>query len=175
MRLGNILPRAEALILLPVVVVCVATLSSSVLAQSMPSGAPKSYKIQVPGTQQWVDTNIDLRGGAKIRFTATGNITYPAGDHSYESKTHTVGTFGPDGLPRGFADLLHGYAVSGAGHGALIGRIGSAVYAQAFLVGTNKEYAVPVSGRLFLGLTKVRRMLPLPQGNLKSQSTYFRK
>ncbi|HKF00745.1 MAG TPA: LssY C-terminal domain-containing protein [Candidatus Sulfotelmatobacter sp.] len=154
MRLGNILPRAEALILLPVVVVCVATLSSSVLAQSMPSGAPKSYKIQVPGTQQWVDTNIDLRGGAKIRFTATGNITYPAGDQSYESKTHTVGTFGPDGLPRGFADLLHGYAVSGAGHGALIGRIGSADYAQAFLVGTNKEYAVPVSGRLFLGLNE---------------------
>src|SRR5690348_2968783 len=154
MRLGNILPRAEALILLPVVVVCIAILSSAVLAQSTPSGAPKSYKIQVPGTQQWVDTKIDLRGGAKLRFTATGNITYPAGDQSYESKTHTSGTFGPDGLPRGFADLLHGYAVGGAGHGALIGRIGSADYAQAFLIGASKEYDIPVSGRLFLGFNE---------------------
>jgi len=124
------------------------------LAQSTTSGTPKSYKIEVPGTQQWVDTKIDLRGGAKIRFTATGNITYPAGDQSYESKTHTSGTFGPDGLPRGFADLLHGYAVSGGGHGALIGRIGSADYAQGFLVGASKEYDVPVSGRLFLGLNE---------------------
>jgi len=124
------------------------------LAQSATSGTTKSHQIEVPGGQQWVDTKIDLRGGAKIRFTATGNITYPAGDQSYESKTHTAGTFGPDGLPRGFADLLHGYAVGSAGHGALIGRIGSADYAQAFLIGAGKGYDVPVSGRLFLGLNE---------------------
>lgn len=154
MRLGNALPAVKALALCSIAIVWAVTLSSFVFAQSTASGTPKSYKIEVPGTQQWVDTKIDLRGSAKIRFTATGNITYPAGDQSYESKTHTSGTFGPDGLPRGFADLLHGYAVGGAGHGALIGRIGSADYAQAFLVGTGKEYSVPVSGRLFLGLNE---------------------
>src|SRR5579864_7533558 len=154
MRLGDVLPKAKALVLLSVAVVWAVIPSTAVLAQSTPSGAPKSYKIEVPGTQQWVDTKIDLRGGAKIRFNASGNITYPAGDQSYESKTHTAGTFGPDGLPRGFADLLHGYAVGSAGHGALIGRIGSADYAQAFLVGASKEYEVPVSGRLFLGLNE---------------------
>jgi LssY C-terminus len=113
----------------------------------------KSLNIQVPAGKEWVDTNIDLRGGAKLRFTATGQITYPA-DQSYEGRTHTSGTFGPDGLPRGFADLIHEYAVSGAGHGALIGRIGSESYSQAFLIGANKEYDVPVAGRLFLGINQ---------------------
>jgi hypothetical protein len=65
-----------------------------------------------------------------------------------------VGTFGPDGLPRGWADLIHQYAVKDAGHGALIGRIGSDAYAQPFLVGASKEYDVPVAGRLFLGINQ---------------------
>ena len=109
--------------------------------------------IEIPGTKQWVDTNIDVRGGTRLRFTATGQITYPA-DQSYEGKLRTAGSFGPDGLPRGFADLVHGYAVASAGHGALIGRIGSEDYAQAFLIGGSKEYEVPVSGRLFLGINQ---------------------
>lgn len=65
-----------------------------------------------------------------------------------------MGTFGPDGLPRGFADLIHQYAVRDAGHGALVGRIGSDTYAQAFLVDASKEYVVPVAGRLFLGINQ---------------------
>jgi len=122
---------------------------------SFGQAANKSYKIQVPANKQWVDTNIDLRGGAKLKFTATGQATYPAGDpSSYEAKTHTVGTFGPDGLARGFADLLHAYAVGNASHGALIGRVGSADYAQAFAIGAGKEFDVPVTGRLFLGLNQ---------------------
>src|SRR5579863_1604131 len=112
-----------------------------------------SFKIEVPGTKQWVDTGIDVRGGAKLRFTATGQITYPA-DQSYGGKLKTAGTFGPDGLPRGFADLVHSYAVGNAGHGALIGRVGAEAYSQAFLVGANKEYEVPVAGRLFLGINE---------------------
>src|SRR5271170_5506513 len=73
----------------------------------------KSYEIDVPATKEWVDTNIDVHGGAKLRFTATGKITYPA-DDSYNGKSRTLGTFGPDGLERGFADLLHQYAVNNA-------------------------------------------------------------
>ena len=117
------------------------------------SGGAKSYKIEIPGTKQWVDTNINLRGGAKLRFTATGQITYPA-DQSRVGKLHTQGTFGPDGLPRGFADLIHNYAVTSAGHGALIGRLGSEDYAQPFLIGASTEYDVPVAGRLFLGINQ---------------------
>ena len=120
---------------------------------SAQGGGNKSFEIDVPGTKVWVDTNIDVRGGAKLRFTATGKITYPP-DTSYTGKSRTVGTFGPDGLPRGWADLIHQYAVKDAGHGALIGRIGSDPYAQPFLVGASKEYDVPVAGRLFLGINQ---------------------
>jgi hypothetical protein len=107
----------------------------------------------VPATKEWLDTNIDVRGGAKLRFTATGQITYPP-DSSYAGKSKTLGTFGPNGLPRGWADLIHQYAVKDAGHGALIGRIGSDEYAQAFLIGESKVYDVPVAGRLFVGLNQ---------------------
>jgi hypothetical protein len=113
----------------------------------------KSYEIDVPGTKEWVDTNIDVHGGAKLRFTATGKITYPP-DESYTGKSRTLGTFGPDGLARGWADMIHQYAVNNAGHGALIGRIGSDSYGQAFLLGASKEYDVPVAGRLVLGINQ---------------------
>lgn len=113
----------------------------------------KAVEVEIPATKEWVDTKIDVRGGAKLRCTATGQITYPA-DQSYAGKTRTQGTFGPDGLSRGFADLLHQYAVKDAGHGALIGRIGSESYAQAFLIGASKDYEVPVAGRLYLGINQ---------------------
>jgi hypothetical protein len=113
----------------------------------------KSYEIDVPATKEWVDTNIDLHGGAKVRFTATGSITYPP-DTSYSGRERTLGTFGPDGLPRNWADLIHQYAVGTAGHGALIGRVGSEAYTQAFLIGASKEYLLPVAGRLQLGLNQ---------------------
>lgn len=137
------------------VVLILSCLAGFLIAPPSVGQAVKSYKVEILGNKTWADTNILVRGGAKLRFTATGQITYPAGDDSsYASKTHTFGTFGPNGLARGFADLLHEYAVDDAGHGALIGRIGSADYAQAFAVGASKEFDVPVAGRLFLGLNE---------------------
>ena len=132
-----------------------AVMCTAAQSQTAPAKATsiKAYEIDVHGTTEWVDTNIDVRGGAKLRFTATGQITYPA-DQSYSGRSRTLGTFGPDGLPRGFADLIHQYAVGDAGHGALIGRIGSNTYGEAFLVGASKEYVVPVAGRLFLGINQ---------------------
>jgi hypothetical protein len=126
----------------------------------------QSHKIEVSPSKGWVDTNIDVRGGAKLRFTASGQITYPA-DQSYSGKLRTAGTFGPDGLPRGFADLVHQYAVGSAGHGALIGRIGSESYAQAFLVGASKEYDVPVSGRLYLGINQSEQDASVATGSFE--------
>lgn len=131
----------------------VLAIGSVASATSAKAPAGKSYTIEVPGAKEWVDTNIDLNGGAKLRITAGGQITYPA-DESYTGKLKTAGSFGPDGLARGFADLIHQYAVTSAGHGALIGRIGTADYSQPFLVGASKEYDVPVAGRLFLGINQ---------------------
>jgi hypothetical protein len=126
---------------------------SSIGVATAQTSSPKSFNVEITGTKQWVDTNIDVRGGAKLRFTATGQVTYPA-DQSFSGRARTVGTFGPDGLKRGFADLIHQYAVGDAGHGALIGRIGSESFAQAFLIGASKEYDLPVAGRLFLGINQ---------------------
>ena len=109
----------------------------------------RSYKVDVPGTKEWSETNITVREGAKLRFTATGNITYPPAGRS-----STSGTFGPAGLSRGWADLVHQYPVRDAGHGALIGRIGSEAYSLPFLIGESREYEVPVAGKLFLGINE---------------------
>ena len=131
------------------------------------AGTNKSSSVEVPGNKQWVDSKVDVRSGAKLRFTATGQITYPATDQSLSGKSRTVGAFGPDGLPRGFADLIHQYAVSSAGHGALIGRIGSEAYSQAFLVGASKEFEIPVSGRLYLGLNQSEKDAAVATGSFE--------
>jgi len=133
---------------------CLGSQEAQAPAVAQPNAASKrSYQVNVPGTKQWVDTNINVRGGAKLRFTATGTMTYPRNE-SYAGKLRTSGSFGPAGLARGFADLVHQYAVTDAGHGALVGRIGSGDYAQAFLIGESKEYHVPVAGRLYLGINQ---------------------
>ena len=139
------------------------TLAQSQAASSTAAVAhQKSYELDIEASKQWVDTNIDLRVGEKLSITSTGQITYPA---SQSSKTQTPQTFGPDGLARGWKDLIHAYAVSDAGHGALIGRLGSDDAAQAFLVGANKEYTAPVAGRLFVGINQSMKDAEGAQGN----------
>jgi len=128
--------------------VVAASTSSPATAQTS-SASVTSYQIDVDASKQWVDTKIDLRAGEKLRLTATGTITYPA------DKKHPDGrTFGPDGLPRGFADLVRDYDVSNAGHGSLIGRLGDDNVAQPFALGASMDYEAPVAGRLFLGINQ---------------------
>ena len=105
-----------------------------------------SYMIEVSGSKQWMDTNIDLRGGEKLQITAKGTITYAKGNH-----------FGPAGIPRSLADVIHEYAVPNGGHGELIGRLGSGDAAAAFEVGASATYTAPVAGRLFLGINQSMR------------------
>jgi LssY C-terminus len=118
--------------------------------QTAPSTG-NSQELNVDATKQWVDTGMDLHASAKLQFTVTGSITYPANP---SSKSSTTQSFGPDGLARGWRDLLHQYPVSDAGHGALIGRLGSGDAAQPFLIGSTKEFQAPVGGRLFLGINQ---------------------
>lgn len=127
-----------------------------------PPAAKSFYEFDVEASKQWVDTNIDLRAAEKLRFTATGTISYPA---SASSKSQTPQTFGPDGLSRSFRDLLHQYAVPDSGHGALIARLGSGEAAQPFLVGASKEFQAPVGGRLFLGLNQSLNDASIAQGS----------
>ena len=145
---------------------CVAALAhtqSQQSASTATSTSPsKSYEIDIDAAKQWVDTNIDLRTGEKIRFTATGTITYPAGQSS-KSKEHS---FGPDGLSRSFGDLIHQYAVPDAGHGALIGRLGAVdAGGQPFLVGASSDFEAPVANRLFLGINQSQKDGESAQGS----------
>jgi hypothetical protein len=121
-----------------------------------------AYQFDVDATKQWIDTKLDLRQGEKLRFTATGTITYPA------DKKHPDGrTFGPAGLARGFEDLIHEYALPDSGHGALIARLGSDDGAQAFAVGKTLEYEAPVGGRLFLGINQSLKDAGTAKGNFQ--------
>jgi LssY C-terminus len=133
--------------------------------QSASPGAPSSNatpsQIAVDGSKEWIDTNIDLAAGEKVRFTASGEITYPQQGKSKERK------FGPDGLPRGFSDVIHQYAVGDAGHGALIGRLGAADAGQPFLVGASKEFVAPIAGRLFLGINQNQKDAAEGQGSFQ--------
>jgi hypothetical protein len=139
----------------------IAVSAHSAKAQSSPASVT-SYQIDLDAAKQWVDTKIDLRAGEKLRLTATGAITYPA------DKKHPDGrTFGPDGLPRGFGDLIHEYAVSNAGHGSLIARLGDDDVAQPFAVGASTEYEAPVAGRLFLGINQSLRDAEGSKGNFQ--------
>jgi hypothetical protein len=128
-----------------------ASTASPVPLQSSPTSVT-SYQIYLDAAQQWVDTKIDLRAEEKLRLTAAGTITYPA------DKKHPDGrTFGPEGLVRGFGDLIHEYAVSNAGHGSLVARLGDDDVAQPFAVGASSDYEAPVAGRLFLGINQSLR------------------
>ena len=123
-------------------------LTTSPAAEETTSGASphkSSYSVEVAGTKQWVDTNIDLRRCEKLQITAGGTITY-----SDAKKNH----FGPAGIPRSFADLIHQYAVPNGSHGELIGRLGSGDAAEPFEVGASSTYTAPVAGRLFLGINQ---------------------
>lgn len=105
-------------------------------------------EIEVPASQPWTDTGIDVRPGDALLVTAEGALQLP-GER----------TCGPDGHPRGFRDLLKAYPSNDAGLGALIGRIGSSDAAQPFLVGASKEIKVRRNGRLFLGINRQNESL----------------
>jgi hypothetical protein len=101
-----------------------------------------NYRVQVVGKQQWTDTNIDLLSGDKVELAGTGQLSLIG--HSCS----------PDGLARGWADLISSLPVNGTGKCALIGRIGDADHAVPFAIGSKKEIDVRRAGRLFLGVNQ---------------------
>jgi len=116
-----------------------------------------SYTVQVDGTKEWTDTKIDVRGGEKLKISADGTITY----------TDKNKSFGPTGIPRGFADLIHQYAVPNGGHGELIGRLGSGNTGEAFEIGNGITFTAPVAERLFLGINQSLKDAATATGNFQ--------
>jgi hypothetical protein len=126
-------------------------LSAQLVRQDTPSPAAPpvgkqrtSQEVQISGDQLWSDTGIDVQPGEHIVVTATGKLRYA------DAKEDN----GPDGIPRGFKDLLRILPFNGAGRGALIGRVGDAEIAQPFLLGANRNVVAPVAGRLAVGINQ---------------------
>jgi hypothetical protein len=103
-----------------------------------------AQEIQLTGEQLWSDTGIDVQPGEHIVVAASGKIRYA------DAKEDN----GPEGLPRGFKDLLRILPFNGAGRGALIGRVGDADVAQPFLLGERTDVVAPVGGRLSIGINQ---------------------
>jgi len=104
--------------------------------------SPKT--IEVGADKDWVDTGLDVAAGDVMRFEATGTLQYA---NAREAAT-------PDGLARGWRDLVRALPLNDAGRGALIGRVGSGDGARPFLIGTKKDVTMPVAGRLWLGINQ---------------------
>jgi len=105
-------------------------------------------EIDVKADQVWTDTGIDLKTGDALTITATGTVTYK-GSKGAQQPT------GPDGLKRGWMDLVMQFPVNEAGRGALIGRFGDNPAARAFLIGAHIQRTAPIAGRLFLGVNQM--------------------
>jgi len=92
----------------------------------------------------WVDTGVDLKPGDTSRITASGQLQY----------TDARQANGPEGLSRGFMDVIRNMPMNNAGRGAVIGRIGSSDAARPFLIGAEYSGQARIEGRLFIAINQ---------------------
>jgi hypothetical protein len=99
-----------------------------------------SYSFKVEGGD-WTDTGVMVTPSDHLNFTATGNLSLGDGR-----------SVPPDGVTRGWKDLVRSYPLNSANSGALIGRIGKEDAAVPFLIGASKDMDVSATGNLYLRL-----------------------
>ena len=104
----------------------------------------QSHELDLQPGGGWVDTGIDLQPGDRVHITATGQLQYATAKQAN----------GPEGLPRGFADLVRVMQVNDAGRGAVVARIGSNAADRPFLVGAEKSAQAYIAGRLFVAINQ---------------------
>jgi hypothetical protein len=106
---------------------------------------PRELTVNVPGTSRGTDTNIEVRAGDQITFTASGSVI--AG--------RRTGQVGPEGgRNTGFGAVVSTKPVPTAGPGALIGylRLADGQTTQPFLIGTQLTFTATADGRLILAI-----------------------
>src|SRR5258708_9428505 len=96
-----------------------------------------SQEVQLTGQEAWIDPGIDVQAGEHALVTASGKLRYA------DAKDDN----GPDGLPRGFKDLLRVLPYNEGGRGALIGLIGDKDVARPCIIGARRDAVAPVSAR----------------------------
>jgi LssY C-terminus len=87
---------------------------------------------------EWMDTGVVLGAGETANFMATGSFTLA------DTRVAT-----PDGLERGWKDLLRQFPLNQAKVGALIGRVSDMGASVPFSIGANGRVAMPTSGKLY--------------------------
>jgi LssY C-terminus len=133
---GSRLLQAQAAAAHPPVEVIQATAPDS----SVLKARKGSYSFTVE-SGDWTDTGVEVTPADQLNFTATGNLTLADGRQAP-----------PDGLARGWKDLIRAFPLNSANSGALIGRIGNGDAAVPFLIGASKEVDVAATGHLYLRL-----------------------
>ncbi len=104
----------------------------------------QTKELDIQPSDGWVDTQLDLVPGDTLSFTATGGLQFAGAKQSN----------GPDGLPRGWTDLVRNLQFNDGGRGALIGRIGSDEAARSLLIGAKLTSQAPIAGHLFLAINQ---------------------
>lgn len=116
--------------------------SCGILAPAQSPQPIGSYDFDVTGDTPFTDTKLDVKAGEVLKFKATGNLILPRLDRQ----------IGPEGIGRGWADMVRAYPVVDGAKAALIGRIGDRETARAFSIGSAQDHTVGLDGRLFLGV-----------------------
>jgi hypothetical protein len=115
-------------------------------ANAKPGVLLQTKNFTLDGGKVWTETGITLEPGQRIAVTAEGSLRYA------DAKADN----GPDGLARGFKDLIRILPDNDAGRGAVIGKIGDPDVAQPFVIGAKKEVVAPVAGKLSLGINQAQ-------------------
>ena len=103
-----------------------------------------SKSFTLAGSKVWTDTGITLEPGQRVVVAADGKLRYA------DAKTDN----GPEGLTRGYKDLIRILPLNSQGRGALIAKIGDPDIAEPFFLGASKDVISPISGKLFIGINE---------------------
>jgi hypothetical protein len=88
---------------------------------------------------EWLDTGAVVSAGEIANVTASGDITMADGRKA-----------SPDGVDRGWKDLLRQYPLNQAKAGALIGRVSDMGASVPFSIGAAGQVPMPTTGKLYL-------------------------
>lgn len=109
-------------------------------AASLATKHKGSYEFKLTSAD-WLDTGVTLAEGEQASFAVTGSFALGDGRVT-----------GPDGMERGWKDLLRQFPLNSARVGAVVGRVSDVGASVPFLVGSQSEVTVPTTGRLYLAV-----------------------
>jgi hypothetical protein len=98
----------------------------------------KTYEFTL-NNSEWLDTGAVVAAGEIADFNASGDITMA------DAREAT-----PDGVDRGWKDLIRQFPLNQAKVGALIGRVSDMGASVPFSIGASGQHPMPTTGELYL-------------------------